>query len=40
MFEKKQSINQDFMNNYNRLIRINTEFKLQCTNQYSAEDLN
>jgi len=40
MFEKKQSVNQDFMNNYSRLIRINTEFKLQCKNQYSGEDLN
>jgi len=36
MFEKKQSINQDFKNNYSRIIRINT----QCTHQYSVEDLN
>jgi len=40
MFEKKQSVNQNFKNNYNRIIRINTQFKLQCTHQYSAEDLN
>jgi len=40
MFEKNQSVNQDFKNNYSRIIRINTQFKLQCTHQYSAEDLN
>jgi len=40
MFEKKQSVNQDFMNNYIRIIRINTQFKLHCTHQYTAEDLN
>jgi len=40
MFEKKQSVNQDFKNSYSRIIRINTQFKLQCTHQYSAEDLN
>jgi len=40
IFEMKQSVNQDFLNNYSRLIWINTEFKLQCTNQYSVEDLN
>ena len=36
MFEKKQSVNQD----YSRMIRINTQFKLHCTHQYTAEDLN
>jgi len=40
MFEKKQSVNQDFKNSYSRIIRINTQFMLQCTHQYSAEDLN
>jgi len=38
--EKNQSVKQYFLNNYSRLIRTNTEFKLQYTNQYSAEDLN
>jgi len=36
MFEKKQSVNQD----YSRMIRINTQFKLHCTHQYTTEDLN
>ena len=33
MFEKKQSVNQDFINCY-------TQLKLHCTHQYTAEDLN
>jgi len=40
MFEKKQSVNQDFKKSYSRIIRINTQFKLHCTHQYTAEDLN
>ena len=35
MFEKKQSVNQD----YSRMIRINTQLKLHCTHQYTIEDL-
>jgi len=38
--KKKQSVNQDFMNNYSRIIRINTQFKLHCTHQYTVEYLN
>jgi len=38
--EKNQSDKQDFFDSYNRFIRTNTEFKLQCTNQYLAENLN
>ena len=38
--KEKQSVNQDFMNNYSRIIRINTQFKLHCTHQYTAEYLN
>jgi len=38
--EKNQSDKQDFFDSYNRFIRTNTEFKLQCTNQHPAENLN
>jgi len=40
MFKKKQSVNQDFINSYSRIIRINTQFKLHCTHQYIVEVLN
>jgi len=40
MFEKKQSVNQDFINSYSWIIKINTQFKLHCTHQYTVEDLN
>jgi len=38
--KKNQSVKQDFFGNYNRFIRTNTEFKLQCINQYLVENLN
>jgi len=40
MVETKQSVNQDFINCYSWIIRINTQLKLHCTHQYTAEDLN
>jgi len=40
MFETKPSVNQDFINCYSRIIRINTQFKLHRTHQYTAKDLN
>ena len=39
-FWTETSVNQDFKNNYSRIIRINTQFKLHCTHQYTVEDLN
>jgi len=38
--EKNQSVKQDFFDNYSKFIRTNTEFNLQCTNQYPTENLN
>jgi len=37
---KTKSVKKDFFGNYNKFIRTNTEFKLQCTNQYLVENLN
>jgi len=37
MFEKKQSANQDFINCYSWIIRIN--HTIQVTLQYTAEDI-
>jgi len=38
--EKYQFYKQDFFDSYSRFSKTNTEFKLQCTNQYLAENLN
>jgi len=38
MVETKQSINQDFINCYSCIIRIN--HTIEVTHQYTAEDLN
>jgi len=35
-----QSVKQHFFDNYNKFIRTNTKFNLQCTNQYPAKNLN